>query len=138
MHRLFVYGSLKQGFPNFHVNRGRRVDGDYLTAEPHPLFLFGGHLPCLLPQPGSGLHVRGQLFAVDDDALAAMDRLERVGEPGGYRRGTIVVVRDGAEPAAPSISAFVYLQQPEFLARGGPHEGPIAEYTPAMATRLRW
>ena len=49
MDLLFVYGSLKQGFPNAHVNSGRRRPGSYLTRERLPLYLVGaGHLPCLL------------------------------------------------------------------------------------------
>lgn len=135
---LFVYGSLKQGFPNFHANHGRRLEGEYRTAEPHPLYLFNGQLPCLLPLPGQGLTVRGQLFEVDDAALATMDRLERVGEPGGYRRETIAVVAVDHGAALPGASAFVYVQDPGFLALGGPHEGPLAEYTPAHAVHLRW
>ena len=42
---LFVYGSLKEGFPNFHVNQGRRVPGEFRTVRPHPLYLVGGRLP---------------------------------------------------------------------------------------------
>ena len=51
MHLLFVYGSLKEGFPNFHVNKGRRVPGTYRTVQPYPLFLANGQLPCLLDAP---------------------------------------------------------------------------------------
>ena len=57
---LFVYGSLKQGFPNFPVNPGRRVAGDFKTLLRHPFFLIRGQLPCLLPADGSGFQVLGQ------------------------------------------------------------------------------
>lgn len=132
---LFVYGSLKEGFPNFHVNRGRRVAGDYRTCQPHPLMLADGVLPCLLPQPGHGLVVRGQLFEVGPDELAAMDALERVGQPGGYARiGIAVEPLDGGAP----LQAQVYVQDPARLAAGGAHLGPLAEYTAEHARSLRW
>lgn len=135
---LFVYGSLKEGFPNFHVNRGRRVPGRYRTVSPHPLVLADGVLPCLLPTNGGGHRVIGQLFEVDAAGLAAMDALERVGEPGGYTREKIDVVAEPAGPADAPVQAFVYMQSPSRLAPGGAHVGPIAEYTHEHARSLRW
>ena len=135
--RLFVYGSLKEGFPNFHVNKGRRVPGRYRTVRPYALFLADGALPCLLPTPGTGCQVIGQLFEVDAAELAAMDALERVGEPGGYARITIEV-EDVQSPAPELVQAFVYVQSPARLAAGGAHVGPIAEYTHEHARALRW
>lgn len=134
---LFVYGSLKEGFPNFHVNQGRRVPGEFRTVRPHPLYLVGGRLPCLLPAAGHGLQVQGQLFEVSDDALARMDALERVGQPGGYRRELIEV--QAMDPAAPDpLSAYVYLQSPAMLDLAGDHLGPLALYTLEHARSLRW
>jgi gamma-glutamylaminecyclotransferase len=141
MSLLFVYGSLKEGFPNFHINQGRRLPGDYVTVEPYPLFLHDGQLPCLLPTAGTGLRVRGQVFEVTPEALAATDALERVGEEGGYRRIEIEVevVPAGADAAgSPRLAAFVYVQDPRFLDRPGEHVGPIDEYTLDHAQSLRW
>jgi len=138
MHPLFVYGSLKEGFPNFHINRGRRIAGQFRTVLPHPLHLVNGRLPCLLPLPGQGLQVAGQLFEVDDAALAAMDALERVGRPGGYQRIVIAVQRSAGEGPAAALDAFVYVQSPALLDGSGPHEGPLAEYTAEHARKLRW
>lgn len=42
MHLLFVDGALKEGLPNFHVNKGRRVPGMYRTLQPCPQFLANG------------------------------------------------------------------------------------------------
>jgi gamma-glutamylaminecyclotransferase len=39
--RVFVFGTLKQGFPNFHINRGRRVAGEFATGLAYPLYLVG-------------------------------------------------------------------------------------------------
>ena len=137
MHLLFVYGSLKEGFPNFHVNKGRRVAGAYRTVQPYPLFLANGQLPCLLPSPGAGHRVLGQLFEVSSAELAAMDTLERVGEPDGYRRITLEV--EQAEMSAENHqTAFVYVQHESRLAGSAAHVGPIAEYTHEHAKSLHW
>jgi gamma-glutamylaminecyclotransferase len=134
---LFVYGSLKQGFPNAHVNQGRRVAGTYQTVQPHPFYLLNGRLPCLFPQPGHGLQVRGQLFEVGERELALMDALERVDEPGGYRRVVIAVQAvQGHENR--TEEAFVYVQDPALLQAPGPHPGPLSEYTLEHARHLRW
>jgi gamma-glutamylaminecyclotransferase len=136
MSLLFVYGSLKQGFPNAHVNTGRRVPGNFRTLQRLPFYLAGaGRLPCLMLQPGHGLQVSGQLFEVDAADVAAMDRLERVGEPQGYRRVRIEVqeVDDGHV-----IEADVYVQQASRLDPSNALIGPLAEYTLEQSRHLRW
>jgi gamma-glutamylaminecyclotransferase len=136
MDLLFVYGSLKQGFPNAHVNTGRRRPGSFRTRERLPFYLVGaGHLPCLVLQPGRGLQVLGQLFDVTAADLAAMDRLERVDDPQGYRR-----VRIGVEQVGEGgvFDAFVYVQQATRLDPAQALIGPLAEYTPEHALHLHW
>ena len=107
-HQVFVYGTLKQGFRNFHINHGRRVPGEFITVQPHALLIVGDYwLPWLLLQdqagaaPGEGFRVVeprgvgqrvvGQLYTVDDAGLAAMDKLEQVDEAGWYQRRRIAV-----------------------------------------------
>ncbi|WP_039841607.1 gamma-glutamylcyclotransferase [Vibrio owensii] len=41
MHRVFVYGTLKEGFPNFKSNNGTRYQGKFTTLETYPLYLVG-------------------------------------------------------------------------------------------------
>src|SRR3954469_2278028 len=90
---VFVFGTLKEGFPNHAVNRGERMPGTFVTREPYPLYLVGDrHSPWMIDTPGEGHRVAGQVFRVDAVTLSAMDRLERVGERGGYRRKLIEVV----------------------------------------------
>lgn len=137
MSLLFVYGSLKEGFPNAHVNKGRRIAGRYRTVQAHPLYLADGVLPCLLANPGRGHQVIGQLFEVSESDLAAMDELERVGQPGGYDRVTIDVELDDGSSSEP-MSAFVYVQSVSRLSGAGAHLGPLAEYTAEHARTLRW
>ena len=135
---VFVYGTLKQGFVNEHVNAGARVPGAYRTLERMPLLLLGtGHVPCLVCAPGQGHQVVGELYQVDAQTLAAMDRLERMGEPGGYQRVAISLERtDRATPEA--ISAMVYVKLPVDVPEDTARVGPLAEYTAEHARHFRW
>src|SRR6478672_567892 len=91
-HRVFVFGTLKEGFPNFATNRGHRIAGDFVTVQRYPLYLVGERFsPWLLDAAGEGERVIGQVFEVDPAGLAAMDDLERVTQPDGYRRRTVEV-----------------------------------------------
>jgi gamma-glutamylaminecyclotransferase len=55
---VFVFGTLKQDFPNFHANRGVRVPGNYITAQRFPFYLVGErYSPWLIDQPGLGHQV---------------------------------------------------------------------------------
>ncbi|MGZ5787389.1 MAG: gamma-glutamylcyclotransferase family protein [Ramlibacter sp.] len=134
--RVFVFGTLKEGFPNFHVNRGRRTPGDFVTLQAYPLHLVGERRsPWMLDQPGVGLNVRGQMFEVDDAALVQMDVLERVGEPDGYRRVRIEVV---GPPGTGACEVFAYLKDPaEFAPLAGDALGPLADYTLEHAALYR-
>lgn len=130
-HRIFVFGTLKQGFSNFHVNRGRRMGGDFVTVKPHALYILGPRqLPWLVQQPGIGGPVVGQLFEVDDITLADMDRLERITEPLWYRREALAVrPREGGVEQ----TVWVYKGSLERLAVEAIHAGPIPEYTAELA-----
>lgn len=133
---IFVYGTLKQGHCNEHVNQGRRVGGTFETVEPHPFHIIGAqHLPWLLPRPGQGLPVRGELYEVDEAALSRMDGLEQVDEPGWYERRR-VAVRAAGDPGAPVWQAWVYFGTEAGFARHPSCQGPIAEYTPEIAARF--
>jgi gamma-glutamylaminecyclotransferase len=124
---VFVFGTLKEGFPNFSINRGVRVAGGFRTDAAYPLYLVGDrHVPWLVNIPGTGLRVAGQLFEVDDDTLAAMDRLERTSEPDGYRR-QLLDLQDGASPG--TISAWAYFKEPGQLVASEIRAGPLQEYT---------
>ncbi|HEX5128983.1 MAG TPA: gamma-glutamylcyclotransferase, partial [Usitatibacter sp.] len=125
MARVFVFGTLKEGFPNFAVNQGARVPGRYRTRERFPLYLVGDRsVPWMLDARGEGEQVAGELYEVDEATLAAMDRLERVGEPDGYRRVAILVEGEGG-----SHEAHAYLKPSGQLASALACTGPLAEYT---------
>ena len=140
MTRIFVYGTLKQGFANAHINRGVRVPGVYRTRERHTMVLLGdGHVPTLVLTPGEGHAVVGELYDVDDETLTGMDALERIGEPGGYLRVPIELVAHGdGVDATDVLVADVYVRPPEHLQGVAERIGPLAEYTLAHQARFRW
>ena len=76
------------------------------------------------------------MFEVDDAALAAMDALERVTEPDGYRRVAIEVEADGA-PVGPTLRPFVYLKPAQQVNLSEVRLGPLREYTADHAARYR-
>ena len=126
MHSVFVFGTLKQGFPNSSTNKGSRVAGGFITVNRYPLYLVGERCsPWLVLSEGEGLQVRGQVFTVDEATLGEMDRLERVHKTDGYRR---VQVQVFSESTNEEMKVFVYVKPPQQLEGMLVQLGPIAEY----------
>jgi gamma-glutamylaminecyclotransferase len=137
MHKVFVYGTLKEGYANFGINGGRRIPGEYRTAERYPLHIVTTYfIPWLVNRPGIGERVIGQLFEVDDGVLRDMDRLEQIDEPGWYTRQEILVHPVGDESGA-GIRAYVYFGAAERLQTDVVHAGPLAVFTPEQNLRYR-
>jgi gamma-glutamylaminecyclotransferase len=113
-HRLFIYGTLKKGFPNHdHYMQSARKLGKYQTVEKYPLVLYGErYVPCMLNCPGDGHHVEGELYEVDDGCLKRIDALERIQESDGYRRYVIRVSSNESLNQAIK-EALAYLMPPE-------------------------
>ena len=135
---LFTYGSLKQGFCNQHINTGERVPGCYRTREQLPFYLMGdGHVPCVILAPGTGHQVVGELYRADAAALAGMDRLERIGEPGGYTRVTVALERID-DDAAETVVAEMYVRLPTDVVPGEQRSEHLSEYMAAHAEKFAW
>ena len=131
--KVFVYGTLKQGFRNAHWNEARFI-GRYRTRERFPLLVLGAAcLPWLSEEPGSGERVIGELYEADAAALARMDELEQLDQPEWYRRGDVELEPEGGgEP----VTAFVYFGSPARAARETVQAGPLTEYTMAVEQRF--
>jgi gamma-glutamylaminecyclotransferase len=114
-HLIFVYGTLKKGFPNHdRYMRSAEKLGNYRTAENYPLVLIGKrYVPCMINAPGEGQQIEGELYEVDDDCLKKLDVLERIKEPDGYRRFKISL-KSIAERDGPALEAHAYLIAPQF------------------------
>jgi len=126
MFPVFVFGTLKEGFPNSSTIEGSRIEGEFLTSNRYPLYLVGDrYSPWLVLSEGEGFQVRGQVFRVDDAALGNMDRLERVHAADGYRRVQIPVF---SEFTNEEMLVFVYVKPPQQLEGMLVQLGPIAEY----------
>ncbi|MFT4099733.1 MAG: gamma-glutamylcyclotransferase family protein [Burkholderiaceae bacterium] len=134
---VFVFGTLKEGFPNFATNMGKRLPGVFLTRQRYPFYLVGErHSPWLINLPGEGERILGQVFEVDQAALDAMDRLERITEPDGYRR-IVVEVESSAAGETKVVAAFAYLKQPQHYVATEVRSGPLSEYTLEHAALYR-
>ena len=126
MHAVFVFGTLKEGFPNSRTNKGSRVAGEFFTINRYPLYLVGErYSPWLVLSEGEGFQVRGQVFTVDEATLGDMDRLERIHQADGYRR---VQVQVFSESTNEEMQVFVYVKPPRQLEGMLVQLGPIAEY----------
>jgi gamma-glutamylaminecyclotransferase len=132
---LFVYGTLKDGFPNHALNQGRRIPGDYRTKKAFPLYVVRlpneVRAPWLVDLPGEGHQVVGQVFQVEPSALQAMDAFEEVGRSTGYVRVEIELVP--VSVGGTELSAFSYLKPEDQLSMCLATEGPFSEYTHELA-----
>lgn len=137
-HLIFVYGTLKEGFPNHFRNPGQRVTGSFRTRQRFPLYVVRlpseNRAPWLVNSPGEGHQVAGQVFEVDGATLAQMDAFEEVHLPTGYVRADVELepVDDGTT-VRHTLRAHVYLKRPAELPLCLAIEGPFAEYTPELA-----
>uniref|UniRef100_A0A3B4XGR1 Gamma-glutamylaminecyclotransferase n=1 Tax=Seriola lalandi dorsalis TaxID=1841481 RepID=A0A3B4XGR1_SERLL len=93
MSRVFVYGTLKKGQPNYFrmfnsTNGKAEFIASACTTEKYPLVIAGKHnVPFLLNIPGQGHRVNGEIYKVDDTMLKFLDDFECV--PTMYQRTLI-------------------------------------------------
>ena len=105
-HRLFVYGTLKQGQGRSVLLDGQTFLGEAQT-EPHYRLLSCGPFPCLVEAEredvaGPGVSVEGELWEVDDECLARLDAVEGV-DAGLFERKFVRLV------SAEEVEAYFYL-----------------------------
>ena len=86
-HLIFVYGTLKRGFCRAHLLTGQQFLGEARTQPLYRMFNCGTY-PGLKLVPKDGLPIVGELWSVDSECLARLDREEGVAE-GLYRRQLI-------------------------------------------------
>jgi gamma-glutamylcyclotransferase (GGCT)/AIG2-like uncharacterized protein YtfP len=81
---LFVYGTLKRGCKNHHHIADQRFLGQARTTPGYALYDLGAY-PGLVADASDTAGVTGELWEVDEAALARLDVFEGVDE-GLYRR----------------------------------------------------
>ncbi|XP_031554844.1 putative gamma-glutamylcyclotransferase CG2811 [Actinia tenebrosa] len=101
MPKIFVYGTLKNGFPNHYLlknpPKGKTTFVEHaVTKERYPLVIgTDAKIPFMLPIPGQGKNIKGEIYEVDEEALVHLDKLED--HPSWYRRLPCQVVLSNAE-----------------------------------------
>ena len=121
---VFVYGTLKRGFPNHHYMTGARFISMARTVDAWPLVVGNAWFtPYLLPERGSGHQVTGELWEVPDVMMPSLDELESTHLPNGYRRERIQIE---AEDGSGRHDVWAYLRERRHI--NVIHTEPMAEY----------
>jgi len=135
MNKVFIFGTLKEGFPNFEKNKGIRFGHEFETKARYPLYLVGArHSPWLVLDKGNGHNIQGQVFKVSDEALAEMDKLERISAPDGYRRIEITVL---AKDSGEEFVVFTYAKPVEQIQGADIRKELQGEYNVEHAAHYR-
>lgn len=108
---LWVYGTLKRGRSNHGYLEGCEYLGEYFTDKNFSLIVSG--LPFLVRRKGSG--VKGELYKINKDVLAQIDRLE--GHPSFYKREIINIT---SVDTGNTIEAYTYIHPDIFNKKGFP------------------
>lgn len=123
-HKVFVYGTLKRGFPNYHYMAGATFLAEATTVDAYPLVVGGTYFtPYLIPEKGIGNNVNGELWDVPEAMMPALDELEATHLPNGYRRTLIPVMpARGGEP----VKAWTYFRERRHITLI--HTGDLDDY----------
>ena len=118
MTTVFVYGTLKRGGSNHRFLAGQKFIGLARTAPGYTLYSLGDY-PGMVRKPGDTAGVTGELWLVDANCLAELDRLEGLDE-GLYERAAVQIAPN---PYAASAQTYLYLR---------PHQGfvPLGDTWP--------
>ncbi|CRK99930.1 CLUMA_CG013230, isoform A [Clunio marinus] len=134
--KVFVYGTLKNGQPNYHLlnnieNGFSKFVAIGKTSQKFPLVVGTRYnIPFLINRPGIGNHVVGEIYSIDEKMFARLDVLEDY--PEFYDREIQDIdIEDGKE----KLKCWVYLLKnfPEKLLNL-PH---IAEYKNSAEKRYQ-
>jgi gamma-glutamylaminecyclotransferase len=122
--KVFVFGTLKTGFPLHEVGLGDAVPiGAYRTVECYPMLVAGQcYAPMMLHEPGRGLRVRGELYEIDRVRLRSLDAIESVGTPGNLRIMIDIEPLNGG----PRVSAYAYMKSADLAVPA--HTGWLDDY----------
>ena len=128
VHQVFVYGTLKCGFPIDITILGEVFfKGYYRAVEAYPLVIGGRWFsPYLIAEPGQGLRVRGEVYEVDETCLAMLDCLEGTQVINGYHRIRLKVTEENVVGYR-SLKAWTYVKERKSIK--GIHSEPMVEYS---------
>jgi gamma-glutamylcyclotransferase (GGCT)/AIG2-like uncharacterized protein YtfP len=103
---LFVYGTLKRGFPLHHHLAEARFVAAARTGPGFTLYQLDWY-PAMVADP-EGAGVSGELFEVPDSLFPVLDEVE--GAPHRYHRLPVAIVERDRLPTAEQALAYVYRQ----------------------------
>ncbi|MFH4978922.1 hypothetical protein AB6A40_005631 [Gnathostoma spinigerum] len=115
---VFVYGTLKNGEPNHRVMTDPTTGNHHFigrgrTESKFPLVVASKfNIPFCLYSPGQGMKICGEVYAVDDDKMRALDELEN--HPVFYQRKRERVLIDNGAVIEPWLY-FLMKWEPSFL-----------------------
>lgn len=101
-HTIFVYGTLKKDWGNHRIIEDQQYLGCAETSHPNFQMYSLGGFPGVV---AGDKQITGELYSVDDEALARCDRLE--GHPSFYKREQISVSPLEGE----NVVAWIYIYQ---------------------------
>lgn len=105
IHLVFVYGTLKRGFPNYDEwMKPFKYIADGKTCNEYRLIAGGPYFSLILME-GEGHPIIGEIYEVDEAGLAQLDQIESVGKPLGYKRLIIDATISGQ-----MVKAWIYLK----------------------------
>lgn len=116
---IFTYGTLKRCFPNHAVMENLIQSGnvtfcgEYTTVDAYPLVRGPHGIPYLINLPGSGVRIRGELYAVTGSGIVPMDDLEGV-EAGHYERLPLKIAAGEGGGAEGTVAAEAYFAHRSF------------------------
>ena len=121
---VFVYGTLKRGFPNYDaelLDQFYKCPATTLTC--YPLLVANQwYSPVVVMAPGEGHPIQGELFEVSSTVFDWMDELEGIHLEQGYRRHLTTVVSGQSQTS----EAWIYTKtwsQIDVV-----HAGPLTDY----------
>lgn len=86
--KLFIYGTLKKGGALSANMKGQSFLGNVKTLPEYKLYKIGW-FPGLVEDAEHGTSIEGELYEVDDNTVAVLDRVE--GVPSLYRREPVKI-----------------------------------------------
>ena len=118
--KIFTYGTLLRNCGNDHLLVGSKLLEANAITPPTLTMLNLGSFPGIVEDGTTA--VKGELYEVDEDTLARLDRLE--GHPGFYERKPIAITTAEGEVAAEAyFLPKSYLQRCKVIESGSWREG---------------
>ena len=109
--KVFVYGTLKKGFYNHHLLATAKFISEATTSNTYAMIGKDMSFPYVLgirTKDQGGLHIKGEIYEVDEATLAQLDLLE--GVPHLYKKQSVLLRTDFAKNSTVYETATMYVK----------------------------